>query len=328
MMTNKDFEKKQFLFVLANEGEKISFSNDNLLVKNKDGKVKIQCTCYRLFVVFIVGNCSLTTVVLQRAKKFGIRIALLTNSYRLYSVIGAEKDGNFLLKRKQYSYDSIDIARWLISNKIDNQILVLKKIRHKTDFIKDAITLMKQYKTDLISCVTINSLMAYEGLASKLYFQVHFASCNWKGRQPRLKRDIVNSVLDIGYTILFSLIEALLSAFGFDLYCGVLHTQFYMRKSLVCDLVEPFRCLIDISVKNAYNLGRIKEDDFIIINNQYQLKWEESGKYIQFLIKPLIDNKNEIYNYIQSYYRCFMKESELDKYPVFYVGGANDNNKL
>ena len=36
-----------------------------------------------------------------------------------------------------------------------------------------------------------------------------------------------------------------------DVYCGVLHTMFYMRKSLVCDVMEPFRAIVDEQVKKS-----------------------------------------------------------------------------
>ena len=52
--------------------------------------------------------------------------------------------------------------------------------------------------------------------------------------------------------------------FGFDTYVGVLHREFFHRKSLVCDLVEPFRPIIDSSLIKALNLGQIHEDDFYV----------------------------------------------------------------
>ena len=93
-----------------------------------------------------------------------------------------------------------------------------------------------------------------------------------------------------------------------------------MRKSLVCDLVEPFRCLIDIQVKKSFNLKQIKDDDFIVIKGQYRLKWEKNGEYVGFLTKPLLDRKEDIFCYIQDYYRAFMKQLPLDEYPVFRIG--------
>lgn len=159
--------------------------------------------------------------------------------------------------------------------------------------------------------------MAYEGFASKVYFKNYFNNVNWIGRKPRIKMDYVNASLDIGYTILFSFVEALLTAYGFDVYCGVLHRQFYMRKSLVCDVVEPFRCIIDIQLKKSINLKQIKPEDFIVINHQYQLQWEKSPEYTTLFMKALLDKKEVIFLYIQSYYRSFMKQDNIEKFPFY-----------
>ena len=320
MISALDFKKKQIVFVLFNEGEKMSFSNDNIVIKTPDNKIKFQCSCYRLFMVYAVGNCSITSVVISKAKKFGFFIAFMTSGFRLYSVIGAEKDSNTLLKINQYTYDGIELAKHITKNKITNQWKSIGFVRDKSDSQVEAIKTIKQYVPKVDECKNLNEIMAYEGLSAKLYFKNHFNNVLWQGRQPRVKRDITNSVLDIGYTLLFAFIDSLLSAYGFDTYKGVMHRQFYMRKSLVCDLVEPFRPLIDIQVKKSINLKQIKEDDFLLIKGQYRLKWNCSAKYVQFLMKPIMEEKDSIFLYIQSYYRAFMKKSEVDKFPVFDIG--------
>lgn len=320
MISAPDFSKKQIVFILFSEGEKMSFSNDNLVVRTKDNKVKFQCSCFRLFVIYAVGHCSITSALISKAKKFGFFIALMTNGFRLYSVIGAYKDSNTMLKSKQYKYEGVELAKCIVANKISNQIQVIKKIRNKNDYQKEAIKTMKGYLQKLDNCSVLSEIMAYEGLSAKLYFKNHFNNVLWKGRQPRIKRDIVNSTLDIGYMLLFTFIDALLSSYGFDTYCGVMHRQFYMRKSLVCDMVEPFRPLIDIQVKKSINLKQIKEEDFLLINNQFKLKWDKSSSYVKFLMAPIMENKDEIFAYIQAYYRAFMKNLSADEFPIFNIG--------
>lgn len=319
MITAPDFAKKQVVFVLFNEGEKMSFSNDNLVIKDSEGKVKMQCTCYRLFIVYVIGHCSITTALIQKAKKFGFFIALMTPGFRLYAIIGAEKDGNTLLKQQQYRYDSLDLAKHITKNKINNQISVLKEVRNKNDAIKEAIETIDSYLEKIDTAEDNHQIMAFEGLSSKLYFRNHFNNVRWRGRQPRLKRDMVNSLLDIGYTLLFTFVDSILLSYGFDTYRGVLHTQFYMRKSLTCDLVEPFRVIVDKQVKKSINLKQAKEDDFIIFNNQYKLKWEKNHEYIKFLMTPLLENKDKVFLYIQSYYRSFMKNDTIEKYPIYDI---------
>ncbi len=317
MFTAPDFSKKQIVFVLFNEGEKMAFSNDNLVIKEANGKIKFQCTCYRLFIVFVVGHTSITTALIQKAQKFGFYIALMTPGFRLYSVIGAGKDGNTLLHKKQYNYEGLGIAKVITMNKMQNQKEELMAVRNKSEAVKNAIISITEYIEKVPNTNTLNELMGLEGLASRVYFRNHFNNILWKGRQPRIKRDYVNSVLDIGYTLLFAYIDALLLSYGFDTYYGVMHRQFYMRKSLVCDIVEPFRPLIDHEVKKAINLRQISEEHFVIINQQYRLKWEKSSDYVKILMKPLIDNKESIFVYVQSYYRAFMKELPPDMFPTF-----------
>lgn len=320
MITAPDFEKKQLVFVLFNEGEKMAISNDNLVVKTADGKIKFQVTCYRLFIVFAVGHCSITSVVLQKAKKFGFFIALMSTGFRLNGLIGAEKDGNTLLHQKQYRYTGLDIAKHITINKVHNQQAQLKAVRNKNDYTKEAILALSCYLEKIPTTSSLQELMAYEGLASKIYFRNHFNNIVWSGRQPRIKRDLVNATLDIGYTILFSFIDSLVMSYGFDTYCGVMHRQFYMRKSLVCDLVEPFRVLVDHAVKRGLNLKQIQQDDFLLLQGQYRLKWECSSKYVKLLTEPILAHKNDIFTYIQCYYRAFMKELPAEQFPVWHIG--------
>ncbi len=320
MLTTSDFAKKQLAVVFCNEGEKMALNNSNFVVKNSDGKIKFQCSCYRIFLIYVIGHCSITTPLMQASKKFGFYFALMSPGFRLYNVIGAEKNGNTMLHRKQYNYSSLDIAIHITQNKILNQLSELKNIRNKSDYTKDGICKIESYYNSLLQAKTLNEIMAYEGLSSKIYFKCHFNNVPWKGRQPRLKRDYINSALDVGYTILFSFIDAILSSYGFDTFAGVMHTEFYMRKSLVCDIVEPFRTIIDHELKKAINLKQIKEDDFIFMNNQYKLKFEESPKYSRIFISALLERRNEIFLYIQSYYRAFMKELPISEYPIYQKG--------
>ena len=72
MLSAPDFEQKQIVLALLSHEDKLSFKNDNIIIKSSDGKIKHQSTCYRLFALFIVGHVSVTSGLLQRAKKFGL----------------------------------------------------------------------------------------------------------------------------------------------------------------------------------------------------------------------------------------------------------------
>lgn len=318
MLTAPDFEQKQIIFALISDGDKLSFKNDNIVIKNADGTIKHQSTCYRLFVLFIVGHICITSGLLQRAEKFGFSIIFMTPYLRVYGFWGVNEKGNVLLRKKQYDYKGLQIAQWIVANKIRNQLSQLKSIRQKTKAIETAIENVKPYNERLPDDkLNLQDLLGLEGIVSRIYFNAVFCDYGWTTRRPRVKHDMTNCLLDIGYTLLFSIIEGLLNIYGFDLYQGVYHRQFYQRKSLVCDLVEPMRPIIDIRIRKAYNLGQIKEEDFETVNGQFRLYGKKSKPYIGWLMEELLSHKKNVFLFIQGYYRAFMKEVPISRYPQF-----------
>lgn len=318
MLDINDFAKKQIIVYEPVQGDKMSYKNDNILITSKDGHIKYQHTCHRIFMLIVIGDTTITTGLIRRAKKFGFSICFMTLGLKLYSIIDAKMEGNTLLHRKQYVYCNKDIAQRLIYNKILNQRTVLQKIRNKTPDISEGIVYLTEYlkrleKEDFEG----NSLLAIEGNAAKIYFARIFSVVKWKGRKPRIKFDYINSLLDIGYTLLFNFIDAILQVYGFDTYQGVLHTNFYMRKSLVCDLMEPFRVIIDWKIRKAIRLGQFKEEDFVKVGEQWQLEYKKSSQYSGIFMEELLEYKEEIFFYVRSYYRCFMKDKEIIDYPIF-----------
>ena len=154
-------------------------------------------------------------------------------------------EGNTLLRKHQYEYTENDIGRKIEQNKIKNQSQILKNIRGKNQIMKEGIELLDKMVVQLEQQLEYLEVMGIEGNAARVYFSRVFDNVDWKGRKPRIKNDYVNVTLDIGYTMLFNIVDAILQVYGFDTYYGVFHKCFYMRKSLVCDLMEPIRPVVD-----------------------------------------------------------------------------------
>lgn len=319
MLNANDFKKNQIVFLFTNEGDKLSFLNDNIIVKNKEGGIKYQSTCYRLFMICVVGNISITSGLIQRSKKFGFSICLMTTTFKVYEILGARMEGNTLLRKHQYEYTENDIGRKIEQNKIKNQSQILKNIRGKNQIMKEGIELLDKMVVQLEQQLEYLEVMGIEGNAARVYFSRVFDNVDWKGRKPRIKNDYVNVTLDIGYTMLFNIVDAILQVYGFDTYYGVFHKCFYMRKSLVCDLMEPIRPVVDYQVRKSINLGQCKENDFEVVNNRWCLKYKSNPQYIQFLMNAILEYKDDIFLYIQQYYRFFMKRKSVSEIPVFII---------
>ena len=316
MLSEPDFVEKKIILVFSQNGDKISFKNDNLIITDNEKKIKMQISCYRVFAIFIVAGTTLTTGIISRSKKFGFSIVLFSASFKVYATINYSLEGNTLLRQKQYTnINGDEIAKQIIINKIENQCKTLKKLRDKTindgiEILSNTVNTLKENEQDYYMA------MGYEGSCAKVYFNRLYKIFNWKGRQPRIKKDEINLLLDIGYTVLFNFIEAILNIYGFDIYKGNLHKEFYKRKSLVCDIIEPFRPIVDYKIRKIINLGQTKDYDYQIYNNQYQLKWEDSSKFIMLILEEIMKNRVCIFRYIQQYYRWFMKNKDISSFPI------------
>lgn len=240
-------------------------------------------------------------------------------NFRSVYYFGNFADANFLLRKRQHAQPKLrlDIAHHIVQNKFSNQLTLLRKTRKKDQLTSTAIAALEKAKSDCFKKNMLRELMALEGRCAKTYFAAYFSDFDWKGREPRVKRDAYNACLDIGYTFLFNFMENMCRLFGFDLYVGVYHQLWFKRKSLVCDLMEPFRCIVDHQFRKAFNYGTFKTSDFEVTNKAYRLKIGLHTKYTQEFYTAIINHKLDIFKYVQAYYRAFMGEKPIDSYPVF-----------
>lgn len=178
MLERTDFEKKQIIFYFPSEGDKMSFRNDNLLIKDKEGKIKYQTSCYRIFLIFVSGDTSITTGLLNRSVKFGFSICLMNRNLKTYKFIASRMEGNTVLRRIQYNYDSRALAQKIIWNKIKSQRMALAATRQQGNWFKEAIHKLDDYLNILDEGTVLErqSLLGIEGSASRVYFVQMFSN--------------------------------------------------------------------------------------------------------------------------------------------------------
>ncbi|MCQ2402721.1 MAG: type V CRISPR-associated endonuclease Cas1 [Lentisphaeria bacterium] len=317
MMSWPDFCYKQIIVHIAGGSkERLRFHVDNIVIEDADGKVILQQSCHKIFALFIIGETSLTSIAIQKAIAFAFPIVLLSRNMKFITAINSGAEGNTVLRTKQYAgIRNLEIAKCLVKMKIENQCSLLNALRYKS---QDDCEAMKTLKgINVLEAEDIFQLLGHEGFASKTFFSAYFRPMSWTRREPRCKRDIYNLLLDIGYTYLFNFLDAMLALYGFDRYYGVFHTCFYQRKSLVCDIIEPFRCIIDRRLRKAYNLKQISPDDFFFKDEQFHLAYAKQDKYIRLFMKDILEQKENIFKFCQSYYRWFMQDRPLDTFPKF-----------
>lgn len=317
MLTLPDFKEKHILFINAEYGQKnfLQLANDNIRFFRGEEAVN-QMSLHKVFAVFIAGEMSITTALLKKLSSYGISVFFLNQNLATKAAVIAEAEGNFLLRQKQYTHvNPLTIAVNIVANKIDSQESVLNKYKapYSIKVFERARVMLKNVKDN-------QQLLGIEGNVSKEYFQSLFKKEGWNRRAPQTKEDILNLMLDIGYTYLFNYCDALLRLFGFDTYKGYYHQLFFQRKSLVCDVMEPIRPIIDYQLLKSIHLKQIKEKDFVFKNGRFEFKdgFKGSKKYSAIFLEIINERKEDIYKYILDFYHYSMDDSKY-KFPYIKI---------
>ncbi|MDH5463604.1 MAG: CRISPR-associated endonuclease Cas1 [Nitrosopumilus sp.] len=143
---------------------------------------------------------------------------------------------------------------------------------------KQIISAKKESQLKLLKLIgsTVNSLPAKEHLASQIYFK-EFAKFipekyAFQSRNQSFIRtsknnatDIINALLNYGYSILAGEISKFVCGFGLDPYFGFMHKIHSGFQPLVYDVIEPFRWLVDYTVWKIANHP----------NSRYRIKLKE-----------------------------------------------------
>jgi CRISP-associated protein Cas1 len=189
-----------------------------------------------------------------------------------------------LIRRRQLeAMDSplgLELVADMVSKKLDNQVRFLKKLMHarpgrEGEFAASIRTIEKS-ATDFASGDTDldaarGRLMGLEGTAGRAYFQCISSllpeKYRFDGRSRRPAKDPFNASLNYCYGVLYGLVERACILSGLDPYAGFLHTDNYNKKSLVFDLIEPFRIYGDQTAIYLFT-GRKMRDDFFDFGDQ------------------------------------------------------------
>ena len=134
--------------------------------------------------------------------------------------------------------------------------IVAEKIRKQADFLDELekyneASLIRSYLSQIEPHDTTNR----EGHSAKVYFNALFGM-----DFTRSEENTINSALNYGYSIILSAFNREISANGYLTQLGIFHDNMFNHFNLSCDLMEPFRVLIDRKVKKM-KLNNFSSDE-------------------------------------------------------------------
>ena len=140
--------------------------------------------------------------------------------------------------------------------------IVAEKIRKQADFLEELesfneSSLLHSY----LSQIEPHDATNREGHAAKVYFNALFGM-----DFTRSEENITNAALNYGYSIILSAFNREIVAHGYLTQLGIFHDNMFNHFNLSCDLMEPFRILIDRKVKSMTFNDFASNEKYMLVN--------------------------------------------------------------
>jgi len=161
-------------------------------------------------------------------------------------------------------------ARRVVRGRVLSQAVLLRRWatrspEHRYRFLGAARALARLSKR-LVSATSVETLRGLEGVAARLFFgayrQILPPSLGFPGRRRRPPTDPVNAALSLGFTLLHGRALEAVHRAGLDPSLGALHDLAHGRPSLVCDLVEWERHVVEACVENLFRTRALEAHHF------------------------------------------------------------------
>ncbi len=178
---------------------------------------------------------SLTSALICELIKNKINVVFCDEKHNPHSQVlpvNGSHDSSKKLKIQTEWDDTIrgDVWTEIVANKIYQQA------KHLKDVGSEQASLLYSYIEQLQPCDTTNR----EGHSAKVYFNALFGLSF-----SRNKQNFTNSALDYGYAIILSAFNRAIVANGYNTQIGLFHRNEFNPFNFSCDLMEPFRVLVD-----------------------------------------------------------------------------------
>lgn len=246
----------------------------------------------------IISPSSISSEAVRLAVNNNIDIVFLNKFGEPYARVYPCKLGGTTLTRKEQARAYLNekgsyLVKKFLEAKIKNQLFLIKRLNKTRDgtFSLEIARIEAQLKTfsgfptgDLDKIR--NNYLGYEGNSAAIYFSCLNQIAEFSNRNPKSK-DIFNIALNYGYGILYSEIERACVVAGLDPYLGFLHTDRYGKPSMVLDLIEQFRPIVDKAIIKLFVQKRIDEKDLEMVEQQVILSKEGRAKIVSEVLEAL-----------------------------------------
>jgi len=216
--------------------------------------------------IILQGKGYISTESLSLLSENNRTVVLLDNRGKQVTLCHGLRDSLTATRYRMAQYDTFRdklkrdyLVKQILKAKIDSQINFLKSTGNP-EILANICKLEKSGISEAVS-----SRYYFDNYTKLIDERFGFKKRNSVRIEKKNATDVINALLNYGYSVLAGQISAYISGVGLDAYCGIMHKNHSSFQSLVYDLMEPFRWLVDYSVwklSDAKSRNRISKKQY------------------------------------------------------------------
>jgi len=178
--------------------------------------------------------------------------------------------------------ERLEVARAFVSAKLANYDALFRQ--RPADGSAKFHAELADLRTRADETGDVMALRGYEGRSARLCFERLGRSIGDPAfelvRRQRERPDRINILLNFGYYLLFTRINATIRMLGVNPFLGFLHEANGRYEGLVCDVQEPFRANVDRLLLRVINQRLVKPEDFAETPKGLKLVGDASRRFV------------------------------------------------
>ena len=241
--------------VVVSKPSKLDLRLGYMVVRDVESNVQVHISEISVLIIENTAS-SITTALLCELTKQKIKVIFCDEKQNLSSeLVSYYGCHDCSLKFKTQ-------LRW---NELNKQTIwtaiVAQKIKMQAENLEYFHLTEAETLYGYIDEIEFNDESNREGHAAKVYFNAMFGK-----NFSRSDECSINAMLNYGYSVILACINREIVCNGYSTMLGLFHDNMFNNFNLGCDMMEPFRPIIDRAVKNINPKQFDKEEKRLVLN--------------------------------------------------------------
>ncbi|EMR73921.1 CRISPR-associated endonuclease Cas1 [Thaumarchaeota archaeon SCGC AB-539-E09] len=233
--------------------------------------------------------------------QYGVETAIVSKTGKLVAtIVPASYEARSETRLKQYeaffNRKGVEVAQDFARARVESEISFMEEHELNASRLEEWLPRIN-FVGDRVDEVRVK-IQGFEGRCTQEYLKQYFNLfpdfLKTRRRHQKDARDPLNNLMNLGYEVLKRRVYVATTAAHLDPYIGYLHSVQFGKSSMVCDLMEPWRAMIESFILNYHT--ELDPNCFTMHGNRSFLKHEPMINFTKALDKH-IDNKRIPYSY-------------------------------